>query len=979
MAGDSFVNLKTIPDFDEKIKALEADGGTVEYASSKGDYSKALQLRTALDAPSVSNKNILLKNASPEERRKKYAEIYGDGTELAIEKIVDAQGKSEEGDFADRHTIDTVTALTLSNDINNYFAVLRANAVKQITDASNTRIENTASLTDKEKKAAKEQARKDAERIVKEDEDGFITEDDLKKYTEDYEAHMEGELQKAGKFDHQNFLLGNIKEISQLSKLRSSRKERLAIVESGASPVATTIPKTAQEGLGIRQKKKDKILSTYTISTSNQLSRLRRKEMGYGLLSLPTHKLSQLVPSIRLFKLYFGTGGKKTKVVNEVEIPFPTTSLIYNTNGGENWNAAPDASGANQDPTEFLKNRDGFGIRSFTWELAGGDEVAAQVDITANLSLYFQDFAQLLTPRKNKKGEVYRYIDLLLEKDPSLRQGVQYIKAVVGWTVPIIQGQGNDAWTPEELDAVRDNTLVLKLTSTDYSIAFNDTGNGTFEFSISYRASAEEISVNTFTNVLQPPLNVCKQIGDIQKIIKSQKKNNIDPLDEKTIEQRETEIRKIAKEQIPSTSTQILIGLVNNDSIYRLSVPANEILSFQGVDKTVITDVLKTAPPSQQTGKALNNLREKLDALAKTGEEVPEEKDEEVVGNEVIYYTFLGDIIQSAMEHALDSKKLSALGFENAKEAEYIRVLTTTVKFGETYVNIADIPIDLRFYASWFYTRITSQDISTKSLKSFISDLLSYMVENRIDDYFKDLTGEIRQYRTTWIYSDSDITGAVGASTLSLKKGVKYSYLVIYAEPASEATTSKVVIRKGRYNEAKIRDEKDGVYHFVLGDRGSVVKSASFEKTDLEGERPRRLVEGSTPFAILRNVFEVNLRLYGNTLFWPGNMVFINPSHAVGSGGHPWIVDSAFNIMGFGGYHMVMSVKNSISDNVFETTLATKFHHSGHPPTKPAPDKKTTGSGTATVTPAPKAATKPSTGGTATTPVKVKPKSGRRF
>jgi hypothetical protein len=195
----------------------------------------------------------------------------------------------------------------------------------------------------------------------------------------------------------------------------------------------------------------------------------------------------------------------------------------------------------------------------------------------------------------------------------------------------------------------------------------------------------------------------------------------------------------------------------------------------------------------------------------------------------------------------------------------------------------------------------------------------------------------------TWLNFGNSMTGVESSKTAKLKSGTAYSYLGIYAQPTDGDTASQLTIKKGKYTAAKHRDQRDGIYHFVLGAADSIVKNASFEKTDLKHEASRRLVEGTSAYAVLANVFMVNLRLYGNTLFWPGSQVFINPSHATGDGGHPWVRGSIFNTMGFGGYHQIISVKNSISDNAFETTLETKFINSGNPPTPPATNKTVTG------------------------------------
>ena len=132
------------------------------------------------------------------------------------------------------------------------------------------------------------------------------------------------------------------------------------------------------------------------------------------------------------------------------------------------------------------------------------------------------------------------------------------------------------------------------------------------------------------------------------------------------------------------------------------------------------------------------------------------------------------------------------------------------------------------------------------------------------------------------------------------------------------------------YSKSKSIDSKqNGIYHFVFGSADSIIKNANFQKTEYEFERERRLSEGSNPYAILTNVFDVNIDMYGNTLFYPGSFVYLNPSHAIGDGGRPWKEGSIFNIMGLGGYHIVLGVTNQVTDGIFSTELKLKFVSTG--------------------------------------------------
>ena len=95
--------------------------------------------------------------------------------------------------------------------------------------------------------------------------------------------------------------------------------------------------------------------------------------------------------------------------------------------------------------------------------------------------------------------------------------------------------------------------------------------------------------------------------------------------------------------------------------------------------------------------------------------------------------------------------------------------------------------------------------------------------------------------------------------------------------------------------------------------------------------------QGTNSLLQLSAVYRSSLKMIGNTLFYPGMELFINP---FGLGGPefgmpydgPAINTQSPNlsyIMGLGGYQMVLKVASSISPGKFETTVDAIFVYSG--------------------------------------------------
>ncbi len=114
-----------------------------------------------------------------------------------------------------------------------------------------------------------------------------------------------------------------------------------------------------------------------------------------------------------------------------------------------------------------------------------------------------------------------------------------------------------------------------------------------------------------------------------------------------------------------------------------------------------------------------------------------------------------------------------------------------------------------------------------------------------------------------------------------------------------------------------------------MGSNKSIVKNISFEKIDLEFARENRLtINQEDPYALLTNVFNVQIDMFGNNFFRPGSYIYVDPK-VMGDLGSPFIPGTVSNIMGLGGYHFITKGSNSISNNSFSTTIDAVWETSG--------------------------------------------------
>jgi len=138
-----------------------------------------------------------------------------------------------------------------------------------------------------------------------------------------------------------------------------------------------------------------------------------------------------------------------------------------------------------------------------------------------------------------------------------------------------------------------------------------------------------------------------------------------------------------------------------------------------------------------------------------------------------------------------------------------------------------------------------------------------------------------------------------------------------------------------------LEDAKRGVHHLYIGANKGILKNVSFSKTDIQYLRESRmLTQGQSGLLQLSSVYRANIKMIGNTIFYPGMLLFINP---FGFGGidfglpqqGPGTLDEPIlsNIMGIGGYQKVVKVSSTISESgKFETEVECIFEHTGESP-----------------------------------------------
>jgi hypothetical protein len=123
-------------------------------------------------------------------------------------------------------------------------------------------------------------------------------------------------------------------------------------------------------------------------------------------------------------------------------------------------------------------------------------------------------------------------------------------------------------------------------------------------------------------------------------------------------------------------------------------------------------------------------------------------------------------------------------------------------------------------------------------------------------------------------------------------------------------------------------DAPRGIYHLKI--HQGILQSIDFSKTDQPYLRESRFfIHNKNPLVHLSNVYNVRASMVGNTCFYPGDTVFINPIGFGPSLGDPMTKTSLSSVMGLGGYHTIISVSNKVSKD-FTTDIVAQWTSNGN-------------------------------------------------
>jgi len=303
------------------------------------------------------------------------------------------------------------------------------------------------------------------------------------------------------------------------------------------------------------------------------------------------------------------------------------------------------------------------------------------------------------------------------------------------------------------------------------------------------------------------------------------------------------------------------------------------------------------------------------------------------------------NITQTNNPNSGDSQKTQQFLEYNSK---LLRKFSNERKYG----NIGNIPISIKSFASWYNDKIINGDIQKMSFHEMLRDIMFSLVPQNIEPQIfpwgpsvslnpfiiYDTIPKVDEIEN-WFANPDPKSGGLNTVTgeeiknspwANFSKYKNLNTTQVKQENAETINyifiTSKFEVNKklkGNPNE----DIENNILHFYVGEDKGLVKNIKFKREDNKQLDAANIVkankEQSRPM-IIRQMYQLEMSMFGNTLFYPGNLIHVAPSYP-GSR----LNNKTLYKIGLGGYYRILRLKHVLGQDGFTTNVEAKWEASG--------------------------------------------------
>ena len=698
--------------------------------------------------------------------------------------------------------------------------------------------------------------------------------------------------------------------------------------------------------------------------------------------NITTDLLSALRPRLRLYKIYRDDSQEEGKIYS-FEFPFPSHT---------------DGKRASFLKTQDIDRGDGYGIKSFNFSFDGETPATSQKFIKADLTLFFQsfqDFAKERTAigaRSDGKDEKFRYVDLFVNtkhcpKDPDSISPLHYdpefyrLRVDIGWEMrhdipfrAMLKNRGIEFKDFERAINKMNKSFYLNLIDHEISIA----ENGTVTITANYMAFIEGLLGQRNALLSRDALELQNEAVRVFRNNEEKCKDRV------SINELKSSINAIRIVSRDLTHQSIVEKLNKHNCLFYVHVESRDRKSFSRnkyfskKPELIGADKIRGNAETDDKIKTETEEVEKYSHILEKYVRNPDPNNNERVG-----FFFMSDLVYFLLDSLYEDHK--------SERDEEIKIILSSFSLdlpfdeGSTDINIGEIPIEVEVFTKWYQEQIIDKDLEFISFLDFIKRFANYL----ITDIFSETCINEQQHKRLSFMSSPinsvkeegrgamdvvaseekdyfdpilDINGPYKTGVLPIKTGVETGENI---DPTSFVQYLLVYPHHRPHGHIGVgdpfKDSKRGVHHLYIGQDRGLVKNISFSKSDIQYIREARMMsQGQNSLLQLSSLYRCSIKMVGNTIFYPGMLLFLNPFGFGGIDfGMPYDKTTDIdkpnlsNIMGIGGYQKVITVSSTIDESgKFETTLDCIFEHTGETPddegnksNKPALTKSNRGMG----------------------------------
>jgi hypothetical protein len=738
---------------------------------------------------------------------------------------------------------------------------------------------------------------------------------------------------------------------------------------------------------------------------------LFKKQPKYDiLLNIKSVQMSYFVPTIRLFKEYVNSANQVTKLI---ELPlsegfqqYDFESMLRNSAGrgggvgvtSFNWSSI----GTN------MGNKYSFGaelemffdnIEEITKERYVGNDVIS--------------FSDLLIQQKKKNSAG--------EYNPDYYR----VKAIVGWSVKKEAKQFLPIELIEEMKDTN-IILYLGLHSHELEITNESNVILKLKFIAYLEALMDSPTVSNVFYLQNSVLQKQKEKNETEILrLQQQIKENPDSSDAEKEELKDIEqTLELAESADRTIIYQRILNYIRNRGFVRY-IEANEddMQTFSSITSGKLTDAQKVEEYNKKIEEIKQKNKQKISnsnqfpksvsatvQIAKSKEEVKNifektikdydqelskkvsKKDEKT---KIIPYFYLGDLFEAVLEGLYNpqnqksdflskmvkvmlgpitfydygklvdgnnggvNNKSSVLKSNDENKEKNIK----TFSGKKSIVNIADIPISLSVYTSWFLKKIVDPGVTNMNFRDFCNLILNDLVIRSLgaETYsFAPRQKVSLVYKTKTLRKNTNRFVSQGTSaasfsevqqkaTVSVGGGFRYQAASFKQNPfydnadtvdKEEETESFMFIYGMQNNSWNLlsdysSDIAKGIRHLYYGNENGLIKEVKFNRQDNPLIRSHNMKIASTSNSdksiILREVYNANVEMMGSSIFEIGELVYLSPT-LFGSSvktGNISDREKFAKDLGIGGYFTILKINCSLKDGQYNTSLDLRWNAKG--------------------------------------------------